>query len=96
MHEGKEKRAKERESEARASASAAAAGAVSGPWIRKGIVVKVMATHLEDYYKCKGSIVAIKDDYIAEVEMLDSGDVLRIDQAELETVCFCLIFVLFD
>jgi hypothetical protein len=93
MREGKEKRARVQAAEARASASAAAAGAISGPWLRKGIVVKVMAKQLKDYYKLKGSVVAIRDEYIAEVEMLDSGDILRIDQAELETVAFLLHIV---
>ncbi|KNC77544.1 hypothetical protein SARC_09994, partial [Sphaeroforma arctica JP610] len=38
------------------------------------------------YHKCKGEIVRVIDSYIAEVEMLDSGDVLKLDQAHLETV----------
>ena len=59
---------------------------VSGAWISKGLVVKVMSEQLHDYYRKKGTIVSLPDQYVAEVEMLDSGDVLRIDQAELETV----------
>lgn len=65
---------------------ASGAGAVSGPWVTTGIAVKVMAKGLGDYYKRKGIVVSVVDTYVAEVEMSDSGDVLRIDQAELETV----------
>lgn len=65
-------------------------GAVSGAWISKGLVVKVMSNQLQDYYKKKGVIRSLPDQYVAEVEMLDSGDVLRVDQAELETVCITL------
>ena len=87
MHAEKERRER---SAAAASASAAPAegsgGAISGPWVARGIAVKVTAEHLEDYFRKKGVIVLVLDDYVAEVEMTDSGDVLRIDQAELETV----------
>ena len=38
------------------------------------------------YYKKKALVRKIVDGFIGEVEMLDSGDVLRIDQRELETV----------
>lgn len=70
-----------------ASQAAADYGTISGAWISKGLVVKVMAKQLHDYYKKKGAIVRLHDPYVAEVEMLDTGDVIRIDQAQLETVC---------
>jgi hypothetical protein len=70
-----------------AKQAAEAYSPTSGAWICKGLVVKVMADQLKDYYKKKGEIVGVVDQYVAEVEMLDSGDVLRIDQAQLETVC---------
>ena len=38
------------------------------------------------YYKKKAVVRKIVDGFIGEVEMLDSGDVLRVDQRELETV----------
>ena len=38
------------------------------------------------YYKKKALVRKIVDGFIGEVEMLDSGDVLRVDQRELETV----------
>jgi DNA/RNA-binding protein KIN17 len=63
-----------------------ARGAISGPWVRKGIAVKVMTRQLQDYFKKKGTILSVADTYVAEVQMNDSGDILRIDQAELETV----------
>lgn len=57
-------------------------------WITEGIIVKVMNQELGDgkYYKKKGEIKKVIDKYIAIVKMLDSGDVLKIDQNQLETV----------
>lgn len=55
-------------------------------WVCKGIIVKVMAEQLKDYYREKGEVINVVDDYVAEVEMISSGDILRIDQAQLETV----------
>lgn len=81
MDEVKEKKIREAAKHAAASYSS-----TTGAWISKGLVVKVMAEQLEDYYKRKAEVVGIVDQYVAEVEMLDSGDVLRIDQAQLETV----------
>lgn len=57
-------------------------------WIKTGLVVKVLNKELAGgaYHKKKGVIVTLVDKITAEVEMLDSGDVLRIKQAQLETV----------
>lgn len=57
-------------------------------WIKTGIVVKVLNKELAGgaYHKKKGVIVTLVDRLTAEVEMSDSGDVLRINQAQLETV----------
>lgn len=71
-------------------AAAAAAPGRKGPapWLSEGIVVKVMSKALKEhgYYKQKGVVTAVIDGYIGEIEMLGSGDVVRVDQAELETV----------
>ena len=58
------------------------------PWLRRGIIVKVVSKALREhgYYKKKGKVLQVLDTFIGEIEMLDSGDVVRIDQAELETV----------
>ena len=40
----------------------------------------------QGYYKKKGTVSALPSAYVAEIEMADSGDVLRVDQAQLETV----------
>lgn len=48
--------------------------------------MQVMARELQDYYKRKGLVQSVVSKYVAEVAMLDSDDVLRIDQAQLETV----------
>ncbi|KZV28849.1 hypothetical protein F511_06283 [Dorcoceras hygrometricum] len=57
-------------------------------WLFEGIVVKVMSKALADkgYYKQKGVVKKVIDKYVGEIEMLENKHVLRIDQAELETV----------
>ena len=57
-------------------------------WICENIVVKVMSKDLADgkYFKKKGVIKKVFDKYLALVRLNESGDVLKIDQSELETV----------
>lgn len=57
-------------------------------WVASDIVVKVLNKRVGDgrYYKEKGVIVRVHDLYLTEVEMLASGDVLKLDQQDLETV----------
>mmetsp|Transcript_25063 Transcript_25063/g.54648 ORF Transcript_25063/g.54648 Transcript_25063/m.54648 type:complete len:499 (-) Transcript_25063:11-1507(-) len=64
-------------------------------WIRRDIVVRIISKKLSGgkYYKRKGTIVRVIDRYMAEIEVLDSapnagdgGDLIRIDQDDLETV----------
>jgi len=56
-------------------------------WVTKGIVVKVMTKKLGDkYFKRKGVIKDVKNLFVAVVEMLDNGDMLKLDQTNLETV----------
>lgn len=38
------------------------------------------------YYKGKGVVQKVLKHYVAEISMLDGGDILQVDQAELETV----------
>ena len=53
----------------------------------QGIVVKVMHKKLGDkYYRKKGVVESLKDEFTAIVQMLDSKDKLKIDQLHLETV----------
>lgn len=58
------------------------------PWVCKNIIVKVKNNTVGNgaYYKKKGKIIGIVDDYGARVAMLDSGAVLELDQDDLETV----------
>lgn len=58
----------------------------------EGIVVKVVAKELkaQGYYKKKGVVQQVVVRYVGEVRMLESGDVLRVDQAQLETVLAAL------
>ena len=56
-------------------------------WIVPGIIVKVIHKKLDEkYYKKKGEIIEVKDKFEAILEMLDTGDRLKIDQEYLETV----------
>lgn len=57
-------------------------------WLCEGIIVKVMSNALADkgYYKKKGVVNKVINKYVGEIQMLDSKHVLRVDQAELETV----------
>ena len=38
------------------------------------------------YYKGKGTVIKVLKRFVAEISMLDGGDILQVDQAELETV----------
>eukprot|EP00850_Spirogloea_muscicola_P001273 SM000004S15143 [mRNA] locus=s4:1514408:1516393:+ [translate_table: standard] len=57
-------------------------------WLSVGLVVKVMSAALREagYYKQKGVVTGVVGRYVGEVRIVGSGDVLRVDQAELETV----------
>jgi DNA/RNA-binding protein KIN17 len=58
-------------------------------WLHTGIIVKVINKKLANgaYYKTKCLVKQVIDKYTGEVQVLDdSGDILRIDQDELETV----------
>lgn len=57
-------------------------------WLHENIVVRVITKRLAngEYYKRKGRVTKIIDKYTAEVEMLDGGDILQLDQDDLETV----------
>jgi len=56
-------------------------------WLSPGIVVKVTAKSLGDkYYKKKGIIKEVVEKYSGVVEMIESGDRLKLDQTHLETV----------
>mmetsp|Transcript_29957 Transcript_29957/g.39386 ORF Transcript_29957/g.39386 Transcript_29957/m.39386 type:complete len:404 (-) Transcript_29957:167-1378(-) len=57
-------------------------------WLHKGIIVKVLNKKIRDgkYYKKKARVSKVIEKYVGEVVMLDSGDRLRIDQEQLETV----------
>jgi DNA/RNA-binding protein KIN17 len=57
-------------------------------WVAPGIVVKVTNKDVGGgrYYKRKGVVKEVQDTFCATVALLDSGDVLRLDQDDLETV----------
>jgi len=59
----------------------------AAPWLIKGIVVKVVAKSLgEKYYKKKGHVKELVDDYVGLIVMNDTGAKLKLDQEHLETV----------
>jgi DNA/RNA-binding protein KIN17 len=90
------------EEETRRKAKAAAVAAAAAPpppplapgarrhedWLCCGIVVKVLNGTLGggQYRKQKGVVRALAGKFVAQVEMLNGGDVLSLDQADLETV----------
>lgn len=56
-------------------------------WLRKRIVVKVVTKSLGDkYYKKKGYVKEVIDDFAALVVMNDTGAKVKLDQDHLETV----------
>jgi DNA/RNA-binding protein KIN17 len=84
---------------AKASASSSSAASGSGShgggedkrkdyWLWSGIVVKVVNKRLADgkYHKRKGTIERVVDKYTGHVRMHESGDLLQLDQADLQTV----------
>ncbi|GFR52671.1 hypothetical protein Agub_g15295 [Astrephomene gubernaculifera] len=84
------------QAELRAKSNAAASSSSAAPeggkrldyWLAPGIVVKVLAKELKEhgYYKQKGVVERVVERYVAEVAMLGDGAVVRVDQAQLETV----------
>ncbi len=96
-----EKARKEREArkeeEARASEAAAAAAAAASSsggggrkdyWLRRGLIVKVVNKKLGGgkYYKLKGEVEKVVDRYTGHVRIVTTGDLLRLDQDDVETV----------
>jgi len=56
-------------------------------WLSKGIVVKVVTKSLGDkYYKKKGWIKEVLDDFAALVVMTETGAKVKLDQDHMETV----------
>lgn len=53
----------------------------------KNIVVKITTNKLgEKYFKKKAVVIDVIDDYTGVVKLLESGSVIKLDQAHLETV----------
>lgn len=57
-------------------------------WLHVGIIVKCVNKKVAAgaYYKKKGKVTRLVEDFVAVVEMTDSGDELQLDQDDLETV----------
>jgi DNA/RNA-binding protein KIN17 len=56
-------------------------------WLFKGIVVKVMTKKLgSKFYKAKGEVIDVEDNYVGHIALFDEDKVVKIDQQDLETV----------
>ncbi len=58
-------------------------------WLLPGIVVKVLNKRVGEgrYYKAKGVVTEVQGDgFVAVVKLIDGGGVLKVDQADLQTV----------
>jgi len=56
-------------------------------WLTKGIVVKITTKSLGDkYYRKKGHVVDVIEDFAAVVSLNDGGGKVKLDQEHLETV----------
>jgi len=57
-------------------------------WLYPNIVVKIINSALGDgkYYKKKGLVTKVVDLFVAEIQMLEFPDIIRLDQSQLETV----------
>lgn len=56
-------------------------------WLTEDIIVKVVTKSLgSDYYNKKGAVKRVIDKYCAEIQLLDGGKRLKLDQNHLETV----------
>jgi hypothetical protein len=57
-------------------------------WLAEGIVVKIMDKELGDgrFYKAKAYVRSLLSSFIAEVKLVESSHVIKIDQRDLETV----------
>ena len=61
--------------------------AMENAWLQEDIMVKIMTKSLGDrYYKKKGRVVEVIDDFAALVELKDSSAKVKVDQDDLETV----------
>jgi len=58
------------------------------PWIKKNLLVRIKDRNLSngEYYDLKGLIQNVFDSYLAEVKILETNIVLRIDQEFLEPI----------
>ncbi|XP_054161561.1 DNA/RNA-binding protein KIN17-like [Oppia nitens] len=56
-------------------------------WLLKGIIVKIITNSFDEkYYKKKGVVEKVEDKYTCILRVLDSNDVLKLDQKHVETV----------
>jgi hypothetical protein len=73
-------------------------------WLAEGIVVKIMDKELGDgrFYKAKAHVRSLLSAFVAEVKLIESSHVIKIDQRDLETVlpavrlAFDMLLVLFS
>ena len=92
LEKEKKEREKEMEKERKEATKKTKATATTATktdyWLADGIVVKVKHKTVGGgkYYNQKGVIEQVEGRYVGQIKMLQSGDVLRLDQDFLETV----------
>jgi len=62
---------------------------INEEWVAPGIIIKVLNKKVGGgkYYKQKGKVMSVNaDGFTGIISMLDTGDILQIDQQDLETV----------
>ena len=57
----------------------------SSSWLYNGIIVRVIAKSLKEYFRRKAVVTSVEG-HVATVSMIDSGDVLQLDEDDLDTV----------
>jgi len=92
MVEETKRKEKAEAAKAQAAGESAAAAAVAEVrkeyWMSAGLIVKVVNKRLAGgkYYKKKGTIEELNGKYTAHVRISESGDLLQLDQEDVETV----------
>eukprot|EP00928_Gymnodinium_smaydae_P036725 TRINITY_DN25624_c0_g6_i1.p1 TRINITY_DN25624_c0_g6~~TRINITY_DN25624_c0_g6_i1.p1 ORF type:complete len:471 (+),score=89.39 TRINITY_DN25624_c0_g6_i1:79-1413(+) len=84
----KRRKAKESRAPEHAEASSPSPADNAVPWLAAGLVCKVMHQDLGGgkYYRKKGKVEKVHDRFSADVRMVDTKDLIRLDQEMMETV----------
>merc|ERR1712194_611883 len=86
--DGEDGKAREAAKRRRVEPSSSSEDGSSEPWLAAGLVVKVMHDELAGgkYHRKKGLVEKVHDQYTADIRMVDSKDLIRLEQEMLETL----------